>query len=130
MPDYKILETELGPMISHSRTSVYDVMLTLDKGNDIFFICVNHNLDFVQAQIALEYIAEHREELEADLREILPIKAAREKEHRAIQAEVERKIAQLPMTPERAELYRRLGRTPYQHANGSGEINDANRVER
>ena len=125
MPDYKILETELGPMISHSRTSVYDVMLTLDKGNDTFFICVNHNLDFVQAQIALEYIEENREQLEADLREILPIKAAREKEHRAIQAEIERKIAQLPMTPKRKAFYEALEKRGIRPHYLNGEVNGA-----
>lgn len=128
MPDYKILETELGPMISHSRTSIYDVMLTLDKGNDIFFICVNHNLDFVQAQIALEYIEEHREQLEADLREILPVKAAREAEHRARQAEIEREIAQLPMTPKRKAFYEALKKRGIRPHYLNGEANGADRT--
>lgn len=105
MPDYQILETELGPMISHSRSSVYDVMLAHDAGHDLFYICVNNNLQPVQVLIALEYIEEHRATLEADLREILPRKAAYEREHRAKQAEIEQIIAQKPMTPERMKLY-------------------------
>lgn len=127
MVDYQIIETELGPLISHSRSSVYDVMLDHDAGHDLFYICVNHNLQPVQVQIALEYIEQHRPVLEADLREILPRKAEYESQHRAKQAEVEKKIAQKPMTPRRAALYqlieknqRRRGELSRGELNGSG----------
>lgn len=105
MPEYKVLETECGPMISHSRATVYDVMLTYDQGHDIFFICVNHNLTFVQAQIVLEYIEEHRERLEKDLEEILPRMAQREQYYRQIEAEIRVKIDRQPITPKRAAFY-------------------------
>ena len=105
MKEYKILETECGPMISHSRATVYDVMLTHDEGYDIFFICVNYNLTPAQAQVALDYIEEHRAELEADLNEILPKMAERERHYRAIHEEIRKKIAQKPMTPKRAAFY-------------------------
>ncbi|MEM7537517.1 MAG: hypothetical protein AAF639_35430 [Chloroflexota bacterium] len=102
MREYKIIETNLGPMISHSRVMVYDVMLTRDEGEDIFFICVNYNLEYMQAKIALDYIEEHREQLEADLKEILPKKAERERHYREIQKAIRQQIAQMPMTPKRA----------------------------
>lgn len=126
MPDYQILETELGPMISHSRSSVYDVMLAHDAGHDLFYICVNYNLQPVQVQIALEYIEEHRAILEADLREILPRKAAYEQEHRAKQAEIEQKIAQKPMTPQRAALYQLIEKNHRER----GKRNGADHSER
>lgn len=105
MPDYKIIETDLGPMISRSRTSVYDVMLSHKEGDDFFCICVTHNLTPVQIQVALDYIEENWDRLEEDLKEILPKKAENERYHRAITAEVQKKIDQLPMTPKRAAFY-------------------------
>ena len=101
-PDYKIIETEQGPMISHSRKSVYDVMLSQKEGDDFFAICVIHGLRPVQVQIALEYIEAHRTELEPDLEEIIKKKAERQAYYEAIAAEIQKRIAQLPMTPERA----------------------------
>lgn len=31
---YRVIETEIGPMISDSRTSVYDVLLSQQEGDD------------------------------------------------------------------------------------------------
>lgn len=104
-PDYQVVETEIGPMVGESRTSVYDVLLSLKEGDDFFALCVIHNLKPVQVQVALEYIEEHREQLEAKLPELLAKKAENERYHRAIAAERERLIAQLPMTPKRKALY-------------------------
>lgn len=92
-------------MVGHSRTSVYDVLLSLQEGDDFYAICVIHNLKPVQVQAALEYIAEHRAELEAELPALLAQKAENERYHRAIAAEREKLIAQLPMTPKRKALY-------------------------
>ena len=103
--DYRIIETDLGPMIHNTRVSVYDVMLAHDEGQDLFHICVNYNLKPVQVQITLEYIEEHRAQLAEDLKEILPKKAERERYYRALEAEIREKINQLPMTPERAAFY-------------------------
>jgi len=103
--NYRILETDLGPMVSDTRVSVYDLLLAHDAGQDLFHLCVNYNLNPVQVQIALEYIEQHREQLIADLKEILPKKAERERHYRAIAAEIQKKINQLPMTPERAAFY-------------------------
>ena len=102
---YKVLETEIGPMISESRTSVYDVLLSEQEGDDFFAICVIHNLKPLQVQVALEYIEEHRAQLEAELPELLAKKAENERYHRAIAAEREKLIGELPMTPKRAAFY-------------------------
>lgn len=102
---YKILETELGPMISNSRTSVYDVLLSQQEGDDFFAICVIHNLKPLQVQVALEYIEAHRAQLEAELPELLAKKAENERYHRSIAAEREKLIGELPMTPKRAAFY-------------------------
>lgn len=103
--DYRIVETDLGPMIHNTRVSVYDVMLAHNEGQDLFHICVNYNLKPVQVQITLEYIEAHRAQLEEDLKEILPKKAERERHYRALAAEIREKIKELPMTPERAAFY-------------------------
>jgi uncharacterized protein (DUF433 family) len=104
-PDYKVIETEIGPMVSESRTSVYDILISLKEGDDFFAICVIHNLKPVQVQVALAYIEAHREELEAKLPELLAKKAERERYYRALAAECEKQISDLPMTPKRAEFY-------------------------
>lgn len=103
LPDYKILETELGPMISHSRKSVYDVLLSQKEGNDFFALCVIHELRPLQVQIALDYIEAHRAELEADLVVILKMKAERRAYYEALAAQ----RAQIPveMTPQRQAFY-------------------------
>lgn len=102
---YKILETEIGPMVSESRTSVYAILLSQQEGDDFYAICVIHNLKPLQVQVALEYIEEHRAQLEAELPAVLAKKAENERYHRAIAAEREKRIADLPMTPERAAFY-------------------------
>lgn len=102
---YKVLETEIGPMISESRTSVYDVLLSQQEGDDFFAICVIHNLKLLQVQVALEYIEEHRAQLEAELPELLAKKAENERYHRALVAERDKLIGELPMTPKRAAFY-------------------------
>ncbi|MCX6048580.1 MAG: hypothetical protein NT075_26045 [Chloroflexi bacterium] len=101
--NYSIQETDLGPMLSGTRVSIYDVMLAHDAGQDLFHLCVNYNLSPVHVQIALEYIEEHSEQLTEDLKEILPKKAEREQHYRAIAAE-RRKIP-VTMTPERVAFY-------------------------
>ncbi|HRW11040.1 MAG TPA: hypothetical protein P5121_38325 [Caldilineaceae bacterium] len=102
---YKVIDTEMGLMISESRTSIYDVLLTQLEGEDFDSICVIHNLRPLQVQVALEYIDKHRAELEADLPALLAKKAEYERHHRAIAAEREKAIGQLPMTPQRAAFY-------------------------
>jgi uncharacterized protein (DUF433 family) len=102
---YTILETEIGPMISQSRTSVYDVLISQQEGEDFNALCVIHNLRPLQVMVALEYIEEHRAQLEAELPELLAKKAEHERYHRALAAEREKLISELPMTPQRAAFY-------------------------
>ncbi|MCB0185213.1 MAG: hypothetical protein KDE31_13155 [Caldilineaceae bacterium] len=105
---YKIIETAIGPMISESRTSVYDVLISQQEGEEFDSICVIHNLRPLQVRVALEYIEAHRAELEAELPGILARKAENERYHRAIAAE----RAQRPvvMTPARHAFYELLAK--------------------
>ena len=100
---YEVIDTPNGPMISKSRTTIYDVLLSHQEGEDFNALCVIHNLRPLQVMVALEYVEEHREELEAALPELLAKKAEREAYHRAIQAEREK--IPVKMTPERKAFY-------------------------
>ena len=102
---YKTLESDIGPMVSESRTSVYDILLSQQEGDDFYAICVIHNLKPLQVQVALEYIEKHPAQLEAELPALLAQKAENERYHRAIAAERGKLIADLPMTPKRAAFY-------------------------
>lgn len=105
-PDYSVVETEIGPMVGESRTSVYDVLLSLNEGEGFYALCVIHNLKPVQVQVALEYIEEHRTALEAELPALLAKKAENERYHRAIAAE--RAKIPVEMTPKRKAFYELL----------------------
>ena len=102
---YKTLETDIGSMVSESRTSVYDILLSQQEGDDFYAICVIHNLKPLQVQVALEYIEKHPAQLYAELPALLAQKAENERYHRAIAAERGKLIADLPMTPKRAAFY-------------------------
>lgn len=102
---YEILETGIGPVVSQSRTTIYDILLSQQEGEDFNALCVIHNLTPLQVQVALDYIEKHRERLEAKLPTLLAKKAENEQYHRAIAAKREKQIAALPMTPEREAFY-------------------------
>ena len=102
---YQIIESGIGPLISESRTTVYDVLEAYDEGLSLYDICRTYNLRPLQLETALEYIEKHRERLEPELAEILKKKAERERHYNAIAAEIRKKIAQEPMTPKRAAFY-------------------------
>lgn len=99
----KIIESDIGPMISESRVSVYDVMDAHDQGCSQHEIRDIYNLSFYQIEVALDYIKEHRARLEPKLKEIKHHMAEREKYYRALAAERERQIPSI-MTPERIAL--------------------------
>ena len=103
----RILETELGPMISESRSSVYDVLEAYDEGYSPSEISNIYNLSPFQVKVALAYIAEHRAQLEPELKEILIRKAERERYYRALEAEV-RKQRPVQLTPQRIALNKLL----------------------
>lgn len=102
-PRYEVLETEIAPMIR--RASIYDVLISLNEGEDFDSICVIHNLNIVETRIALEYIEKHREKLEAELPGLLKIKAERRAHYEALAADIQKKIDKLPMTPKRQAFY-------------------------
>lgn len=102
---HTIIESEIGPLISHSRSSVYDVMEAYNNGNTAYQISIIYNLSPLQVETALEYISEHRERLSPELSEILQKKAERERYYNTIAAEIQKKINQKPVTPERAVFY-------------------------
>lgn len=99
----RILETDLGPLISESRSSVYDVMEAFDEGYSSAEIGNIYNLSPLQVKVALAYIAEHRAQLEPELQEILSQRAENERYHRALVAEIE-KQRPVKMTPQRIAL--------------------------
>jgi len=99
----KIIESDIGPMISESRVSVYDVLEAHDEGYSVREIRDIYNLSFYQVEVALDYIKAHRTQLEPKLKEIQLRLAEREQYYRALAAERERQIPSV-MTPERKAL--------------------------
>jgi len=99
-----ILESDLGPLISESRASVYDVMEADDEGYAPSDIGKIYNLSPHQVQVALAYIAQHREQLAPELKELLIKKAERERYYRTLAEEIKRQHP-VPMTPQRAAVY-------------------------
>lgn len=101
--DYAIRETDSGPMISHSRISVYDIMESQQKGHDFFTLCIIYELRPIQVQIALDYIAENHLVLETELREIVVKKAEQRAKYEAMAAEWAK--TPVEMTPQRQAFY-------------------------
>ncbi|MCB0080372.1 MAG: hypothetical protein KDE47_05560 [Caldilineaceae bacterium] len=99
----KIVESDIGPMISESRASVYDVLDADNEGYNPSQIGAIYNLSPYQVEVALDYIKEHRARLEPELQEIKVRLAERERYYRALAAERERQIPSI-MTPERQAL--------------------------
>ena len=98
-----IIESEIGPLISESRATVYDVLEAHNEGYAPSEIARLYNLSPHQVQVALAYIAQHRAALEAKLQEILKTAAQREQYYRARAAELEREKP-ICMTPQRRAL--------------------------
>jgi uncharacterized protein (DUF433 family) len=57
---YHIIESNLGPLISESRMTVYDVLEAQINGETLYEISMNRNLSPMQVQVAFEYIEQHR----------------------------------------------------------------------
>lgn len=112
-PRYAIIETDLGPLISESRVSVFDVMEALDAGDSQYEIGPTFNLSPMQVETALVYIAQHRAELEPQLAQIKKELAEREAFYRRQAAEVDAYLATLPMTSQRAALHGLRERSEY-----------------
>lgn len=101
--DNLIIESEIGPLISESRATVYDVMEAADEGYSPSAIGDLYNLSPRQVHAALAYIAQHRDTLAPKLQAIQQIAAEREAYYRARAAEIE-KSKPITMTPQRAAL--------------------------
>jgi uncharacterized protein (DUF433 family) len=101
---YTIIETDIGPLISESRVSVFDVMDAHDAGDSQYEIGLTFNLSPMQVETALAYIAQHRTELEPQLAQIKQRLAEREAFYRRQAAEIDAYVATLPMTSQRAAL--------------------------
>lgn len=101
---YQIIESPLGPLISESRSTVFDVLEMQNKGRDLYEISMILNLTPLQVETAFRYIDQHREQLQPQLDEILRIAAERRQYYEAIYAERQKIIDAQPMTPKRKKL--------------------------
>jgi uncharacterized protein (DUF433 family) len=106
----KIIETDIGPLISESRASVYDVMEVDEEGYNPSEIGDIYNLSPHQVDVALAYVTQHRATLEPKLKEILRKAAEREQYHRTLVAEREQQFAR-EITPERIKFNKLLERS-------------------
>jgi hypothetical protein len=102
---YSVIKNELGPLISYSRTTIYDVMTPFESDETLLETGLIGNLSHGQVDMAIEYIKEHRERLESELAEVHKIKAEYEHSYRAQAAKIRSQIAELPVTPLRAAFY-------------------------
>lgn len=99
---YTIIESDMGPMISESRVSVFDVMDAYDAGDSVHEIGLTFNLSPLQVETALAYISQHRARLGPQLAEIKQQLAEREAHYRRQAAQLDRYIATFPVTSQRA----------------------------
>jgi len=101
---YHIIESDIGPLISESRCTVFDVMMLYDAGESLHGISTILNLTPLQVEIALDYIAQHRATLEPQAAEILQQRAERETYYRAIANQIFDRVAHASMTETRAKF--------------------------
>lgn len=101
---YRIIESDIGPLISESRCTVFDVMELQDAGESLHAISAILNLTPLQVETALDYIGLHRVRLEPQLADILRQRAERESYYRSIAGEIFERIASAPMTETRAKF--------------------------
>lgn len=102
---YQILETESGLQISESRVLLFDVMEAYNEGDSIYQISDTFNLTPLQVETAIAYIEKHRAALEPEFAKAIQLRQEREAYYRQQNAAVWERIAQAPMTPERAAVY-------------------------
>lgn len=119
-PSVEIIETDLGPVISGRRVTVYDVMEAVDCGDNIYTISSTLNISPFQVQAAIKYIEKHRSRLEPELKEILQNKAERERYYRALEEKIKKQRPPLPMTPRRQALVALLDKSRRQREEMSG----------
>ncbi|MEM7531809.1 MAG: hypothetical protein AAF639_06525, partial [Chloroflexota bacterium] len=101
----RIVETDRGPTLSGTKTTVYDVMVAYEEQADFFFVCYSLDLLPDQVELALAYIEEHRAKLEPELEEIQTKLAEQESYYRKLEEKRKRESPPLPMTPLRKSVY-------------------------
>lgn len=102
---YQIIETDSGLRISESRVMLFDVMEAHNAGDSIYEIAQTFNLTPLQVQTAVDYIERHRVALEPEFAKAIQARDELEAYYRKQNEEVWARIAQAPMTPERAAVY-------------------------
>ncbi|MFN8488484.1 MAG: hypothetical protein U0350_12870 [Caldilineaceae bacterium] len=102
---YQIIETDSGLRISESRVMLFDVMEAHDAGDSIYEIAQTFNLTPLQVMTAVDYIETHRAALEPEFAKAIQARDEMEAYYRKQNEEVWARIAQAPMTPERAAFY-------------------------
>lgn len=102
---YQIIETDSGLRISESRVMLFDVMEAHNAGDSIYEIAQTFNLTPLQVMIAVDYIETHRAALEPEFAKAIRARDEMEAYYRKQNEEVWARIAQAPMTPERAAVY-------------------------
>ena len=71
----------------------------------MYEISATYNLTPLQVKTAVDYIEKHRATLEPELVEAIRAREERERYYRALEKDIWEKIAQQPMTPQRAAFY-------------------------
>lgn len=102
---YQILETDSGLQISESRVMLFDVMEAHNEGDSIYQIAQTLNLTPLQVQIAVDYIEAHRAKLEPEFTRAIQLRNEREAYYRKQNEAVWERIANAPITPEKAAFY-------------------------
>ena len=105
---YQIFEGDSGLQIGESRVLLFDLMQYYDAGKSTYQLCEIFNLTPLQVKTAIAYIESHRTALEPELAKAIEYRKEREAYHRQLAEERWEKIAQLPMTPQRAAIYAML----------------------
>jgi uncharacterized protein (DUF433 family) len=106
----KIIESDIGLLISESRASVYDVMEAHNEGYNPSEIGDIYNLSPHQVDVALAYIHENRAWLEPELQRLLVKKVENEAYYCTLIAEREKQFIR-EMTPERIKFNELLARS-------------------
>ena len=71
MKEYQIVDRGDGPKIEGTRITVYTVFEYLDEGYSREWIALTLGLSSRQVQAAIDYIAHHRDEVQADFDKIM-----------------------------------------------------------
>jgi uncharacterized protein (DUF433 family) len=71
MKEYRIVDRGDGPKIAGTRITVYTVLEYLEEGYSREWIALTLGLSSRQVQAAIDYIACHRDEVQADFDKIM-----------------------------------------------------------